>query len=171
MMIRQEQPKDFDEIRALVKAAFEVAEHSDGTEYLLVDKLRGSAGFVPELALVAEEDGKVVGHIMFTKAKIGTETALALAPLSVLPVAQRTGVGTALLHHAHQIAKDLGYSAIVVLGSEHYYPRVGYRPAKNYGILAPFDVPDENFMVLLLDESQREFNGTVEYVKEILEET
>ncbi|MGL5750983.1 MAG: GNAT family N-acetyltransferase [Paraclostridium sp.] len=170
MLIRQEEIKDYNEIREMVKTAFETAEHTDGTEYILVDKLRKSTEFIPELALVAEEEGKILGHIMFTKIKIGNEVELALAPLSVSPSAQRKGVGTALMNNAHKIAKDLGYDIIVVLGSEKYYPRVGYKPASEFGISAPFDVPNENFMALSLNDAEKNYNGTVEYAKEILGE-
>lgn len=69
---------------------------------------------------------------MFTKLKNGEAVILALAPLSVLPQYQRQGVGTALVNEGHKIAKDLGYSYSVVLGSEKYYPRFGYEPAKKF---------------------------------------
>ena len=167
MIIRQEEIKDFDEIKKMVKGAFETAEHTDGNEYLLVDSLRTSNGFVKELALVAEENDIIIGHIMFTKIKVGNKIGLALAPLSVLPSAQNKGVGTALMNKAHAKAKEMGYGFSVVLGSDKYYPKVGYKTAKPFGILAPFEVPDENFMVLFLNDDISSVKGTVEYVKEI----
>ena len=69
MIIRQEHNKEFHSIYALVKAAFESAEHADGNEPDLVNALRKSDSYIPELSLVAEIDGKIVGHIMFTKLK------------------------------------------------------------------------------------------------------
>ncbi len=169
MVIRAEQASDYQAVQDLVKLAFESAEHSDGNEYILVQKLRGSDGFIKELSLVAEEDGEILGHIVFTKATIGDTNGLTLAPLSVLPTAQKKGVGTALMNKGHEIAKELGYDIIVVLGSEKYYPRVGYKPASMLGISAPFDVPDENFMAISLSGNTDPINGTVAYVKEILE--
>ncbi len=169
MTIRQEQQSDYIEIKAVVKAAFESAPHTDGKEYLLVDKLRMSAGFVKELALVAEENGEIIGHIMFTEAKVGEKTGLALAPLSVAPKAQKKGVGTALMNKAHELATEMGYAFSVVLGDEKYYARVGYTMASAFEIFAPFDVPCENFMVLFFKDVSAQVKGTVVYVKEILE--
>ncbi len=169
MTIRQERPSDYEVVKNLVKSAFESAEHTDGNEHNLVEKLRGSDGFVKELSLVAEENGEIIGHIVFTKAKMGEVEGLALAPLSVSPNAQKKGVGTALMKAGHDIAKGLGYDIIVVLGSEKYYPKVGYRPAAELGIKAPFDVPNENFMAISLSGSDDIVGGTVEYVKEMLE--
>ncbi len=169
LIIRQEKQDDFKKIKEVVRVAFESAEHTDGNEYILVDKLRKSSGFVKELALIAEEENEIIGHIMFTELKVGDHTGIALAPLSVLPKAQRKGVGTALMNEAHNIAKEMNYNFSVVLGSNQYYPRVGYKTASEFGILAPFDVPDENFMVLFLNENVSKISGTVVYVKEIFE--
>ena len=166
MIIRQEHNKEFHSIYALVKAAFESAEHADGNEPDLVNALRKSDSYIPELSLVAEIDGKIVGHIMFTKLKIGNQVQLALAPLSVLPDYQKQGIGTALIQEGHTRARALGYEYSVVLGSEKYYPRTGYLPAKDYGIFAPFDVPDENFMACKLSENAPAVCGIVQYAKE-----
>ena len=106
---------------------------------------------------------------MFTEVKGEAYIGVALAPLAILPKAQRKGVGTALMNKAHSIAKEMGYGFSVVLGSDEYYPRVGYKTASDFGILAPFDVPKENFMVLFLKEDVLEIKGTVVYVKEIFE--
>lgn len=166
MFIRTEKPADYRNVYFVVKSAFDSAEQKDGNEQDLVNDLRKSTAFVPELSLVAEENGKIVGHIMFTKLKIGEAVILALAPLSVLPQYQRQGVGTALVNEGHKIAKDLGYSYSVVLGSEKYYPRFGYEPAENFGILPPFDVPKENFMALKLSGNAPAISGVVQYAQE-----
>ena len=115
---------------------------------------------------MAETDGRIVGHILFTKIRIGTSTQLALAPLSVLPAFQGQGVGSALVWRGHQIARDLGYSYSVVLGSETYYPRFGYVPAEQLGIQAPFPVPAENFMAAKLTEDAPPVRGMVQYAPE-----
>ncbi len=169
MLIRQEKQGDYAKIKELVKNAFENAEHSDANEHNLVDKLRKSSGFVKELALVAEENDEIIGHIMFTEVMVGDKIGLALAPLSVSPKQQQKGVGTALMNSAHKTAKEIGYEFCVVLGSAKYYQRVGYKPASEYGILPPFDVPDENFMVLFLKGNVLKVNGALQYVKEMLE--
>lgn len=165
MIIRAAQAKDFATIHSLVQAAFSSAEHSDGTEHYLVAALRKDVAYIPSLSLVAEIDGTIVGHIMFTKATIEKQTILALAPLSVAPTYQQQGIGKALIHEGHRIAKELGYDYSVVLGSERYYPKLGYVPADTFGIKAPFDVPRENFMAYRLNPEASILKGTLVYAK------
>lgn len=166
MTIRKEQPNDFDKVYQVVKTAFETAEQSDGNEQDLVNSLRKSSSYIPELSLVYELNGDIVGHIMFTKLKIGDHIELALAPLSVLPEYQRQGIGTSLIKEGHRIARSLGYHYSVVLGSERYYPKAGYIPAENFGIKPCFEVPRQNFMAYKLSNNAPLISGTVEYAKE-----
>ena len=166
MIIRQERPEDYDTVYHVVKEAFENAEYTDGNEQNLVAALRKSKSFIPELSLVAVEDEKIVGHILFTKAKIENNTVLALAPLSVLPEYQRQGIGTALIKEGHRIAKKLGYEYSVVLGSENYYPKTGYLPADTFGIKPPFDVSRKNFMAYKLNDNKLHIQGIIKYAKE-----
>lgn len=163
MYIRQEMPADHSETYEVVKAAFSSAEESDGNEHHLVTALRNSRAFIPELSLVALDNERIVGHILYTKIDIGGQTELALAPLSVLPAYQRQGVGKSLMQAGHQIAKQLGYNFSVVLGSPYYYPKAGYIPASVYGIFPPFDVADENYMALKLNPDAPSVSGTVIY--------
>lgn len=91
---------------------------------------------------------------------------LVLAPLAVLPDYQSNGIGKNLMNEAIEKSKKLGYKSIVVLGHENYYPKFGFKKASNYGIKAPFDVPDEAYMVLeLTSNALNEVNGVVEYSK------
>ena len=115
------------------------------------------------LSLVAVEDGRVVGHILFTKARVGARMVLALAPLSVLPDCQRRGIGLALIAAGHRAAKELNYSCSVVLGHPGYYPKAGYVPARTYGSTAPFAVPDECLMAVRLDGGTEDIRGVMEY--------
>lgn len=166
VVIRQEEAKDHHAVYSLVKRAFETAEHADGNEQDLVNALRQSEAYIPALSLVAEIDGRLAGHILFTKAEVGGCAVLALAPLSVLPEYQRQGVGTALIQEGHRTAGALGYGWSIVLGSAAYYPRAGYLPADSFGIQAPFDVPRENFMACKLLRSAPAVRGVVRYAKE-----
>lgn len=166
MLIRQEIEKDYNDIYELITEAFKTAEHADGNEQDLVVALRKGTAFVPELSLVAEIDGKLAGHIMFSEAKVGDDTVLVLAPLSVNPEFQRQGVGTSLIKEAHRIAKELGYQYSLVLGSEFYYPRVGYLPAEQFGVEVPEGMPSANFMAMKLQENAKRINGSVTYAEE-----
>jgi len=165
LIIRRERPEDYDAVYHVIKEAFENAEHTDGNEQNLVVKLRKSKSFIPELSLVAVEDEKIVGHIIFTKAFVRGVEVLALAPLSVLPNYQNRGIGLALIKEGHKVAHKLGYEYSVVLGHSKYYPKAGYVPASQYGIKAPFEVDDEIFMAICLSGSKNELNGIIEYDK------
>ena len=164
--IRKETINDYDEVYDVIKSAFATARHSDGNEHDLVVSLRKSANFIPELSLVATINNKIVGYILFTKIKIGTHEELALAPLGVLPQYQKQGIGSMLINYGHKIAKSLGYHYSVVLGDENYYSKFGYIPAIKYEIKAPFDVPNENFMAIKLNDCDNKIEGVVEYAKE-----
>lgn len=163
--IRQENMNDYEQVYNVIKTAFKNAEHSDGNEQDLVIALRKSNSFIPELSLVAFKENKIIGYVLFTKIKIGDSTELSLAPLAVLPEYQRKGIGTSLIKEGHKIARQLNYNYCIVLGSNKYYPRLGYIPASKYNIKAPFDVEDNYFMAIKLNENARAINGIVEYDK------
>ncbi|MNU60176.1 acetyltransferase [compost metagenome] len=170
--IRKEEKEDFKVVFDLIQRAFENEEFTDHQEQFLVERLRNSDAFVPELSLVAEIDGEIAGYVLLTKLKIIAddlkETAsLAMAPVAVLPEYQGKGIGGQLILAAHEKAKELGFHSIILLGHQDYYPRFGYEMAKRYGIKLPFDVPDENCMAIELSEGAlQNARGTVRYPKE-----
>lgn len=110
MIIRQENSNDYKEVYNLVTEAFKSAEYAAGNEQNLVVALRKGDAFISELSLVAEINNKIVGHIMFTKAKIGQNSVLVLAPLSVKPQYQKQGVGTAFIIEGHKIARKCNHN-------------------------------------------------------------
>ena len=172
--IRQEKPEDFKVVHKLIEKAFEPLKFSDHKEQFLVERLRKSTAFIPELAMVAEIENKIVGHILVTKLKIKNNQdefdSLALAPVSVLPEYQGKGIGGMLIQEAHKKARELGRQSIVLLGHEKYYPKFGYKQADSFGIELPFDVPKENCMAIELIENGLDgVSGTVEYPKEFNE--
>lgn len=166
IVIREEKEEDFKKVYEIVKESFKSAEHCDGNEQDLVVALRKGKSFIKELSLVAELNGKIVGHILFSKGYVEDREVVVVAPLSVLPDYQRKGIGKALLNEGNRIAKELGYKYSMVLGSEKYYPKFGYVPAELYGIKPTFDVPSENFMALKLDENVENLNGFLKYAEE-----
>ena len=115
---------------------------------------------------MAEEDGQLAGHILFTKAQVGEAEVLALAPLSVRPAFQRQGVGTALIEEGHRIARKMRYAYSIVLGSDSYYPRTGYREAVHFGVEVPDGIPSANFMAVRLREDARPLGGQIIYAEE-----
>lgn len=172
VIIRTEVKQNFKAVFEVIKNAFENEEYSDHKEHYLVERLRSSDAFVPELSLVAAVKNEIVGYILLTKINIvdangNSYSSLALAPVAVLQSHQDKGIGRKLIEAAHKKAKDLGFSSVVLLGHESYYPRFGYKPANEFGIKLPFDVPDANCMAIELQEnSLQNINGVVRYPKE-----
>lgn len=166
ILIRQETSKDYEEVYKLVSDAFKTAEYVDGDEQDLIVDLRKGDAYIPELSLVAEIDGEIVGHIMFSKMKVGNDEVLALEPLSIKLKYQKQGIGTALIIEGHRIAKLLGYTYSVVFGSGRYYSKFGYMPAIKFGIKVPESIPAESYMAIKLQENAKPIGGEVTYAKE-----
>ena len=172
--IRQEQIKDYEAVHKVVELAFRDMEDSDHSEPFLVDQLRQTDAFIPELSLVDEVDEEIIGHILMTKVEIVSEnksvTSLGLAPVSVLPEYQNRGIGSASIREAHKRATELGYGSVVLLGHKDYYPRFGYKQAIDFGIEFPFDVPHEYCMAIeLRPKSLKDVQGMIQYAKPFTE--
>ena len=154
MLIRSERDDDRGIIADVVRRAYAAVPWSDHREHLMIDRLRQTEAFMPALSLVAEKDSEVVGHLLLTRAWIGTGASatetLALAPLSVAPERQRGGIGKALVHDAHRRAAALGFRSVLCVGNPSYYPAFGYQPMSGYPITLPFEAPLENQMILPL---------------------
>jgi putative acetyltransferase len=143
--VRPERPEDAEAIREVHRLAF--GREDEGR---LVDALR--AGGHVRLSLVAEAEGQLVGHILFSDLPIltpaGPVPALALAPLAVVPTRQRQGVGSLLVREGLQNCAEQGHRIVVVLGHPGYYPRFGFSAALARPLKAPFS--GEAFMALEL---------------------
>lgn len=162
MIIRQETSHDFQAVYEINHLAFEQEGESQ-----LIEKIRKGETFVPELSLVAEQNEKIIGHILFSKIKIIGEQSspsLALAPMSVHPDFQNKGIGSQLITTGLQIAKNLNFEHVIVLGHKDYYPKFGFQKASKWNIRCPFEVPDDHFMAIELEEGSLENkSGLVEY--------
>jgi putative acetyltransferase len=135
-------------------------------EAKLVEEIRCSQGYIPELSLVAEIDGAIVGHILFSYIDlIGEESlqVLGLAPMAVLPQFQRQGIGSALVKAGLEKADAIKEALVIVLGHPHFYQRFGFQPSVNYKITSPFPVPEDVFMVKPLQKYQKKYQGKVVY--------
>ena len=175
MKIRKEELKDYDVVHQLIKNAFADEQFTNHKEHFLVEKLRKSAAFVPDLSIVAEIQHEIIGYILLTEIKIiGRDNqqtkALAMAPVAVLKEYRGKGIGGKLIEAAHQIARELHYGSVILLGHENYYPKFGYTMTKNYGIELSFGAPDANCMLIELTENAlQNVQGIVEYPKEFYE--
>jgi len=140
--IRRETLDDYYAVEELTREAFwefGSVEQTICDEHLLVHKLRDTAAFVPELSLVAELDGRIVGHIIYSKSKVVDDNGdehelLTFGPLSVSPKYQKQGIGQSLMKYSFDVAKGLGFRAVIIFGHPDYYPRVGFRRAAEFGI-------------------------------------
>lgn len=174
IVIREEVQEDQARVFQLVKEAFIDEEYSDHKEQYLVERLRKSDGFIPELSLVAIINFKIVGFVLLTKAAIKNEkrlhTTLVLAPVAVDKAFQNRGVGATLISFAHKKASLMGYGSIVIIGHKHYYPKFGYQKASKFGIRFPFEVPDENgFVIELKKDELLGIEGELVYPKEFFQ--
>lgn len=140
----------------------------------LIITLRKNKEFKPDLSLVALEDDRIVGHILFypifIEAANNTFPTISLAPMAVQPNYQNKGIGTKLVNDGLQRCKDMQFDSVIVLGHPEYYPRFGFKPASQWNLYSDFEAPDEAFMALELKEnSLARKSGRVVYPKEYLE--
>lgn len=153
--LRQENPADHFALAEAIIASYKDVGYSNHREQLMVERLRNSNSFVPELSIVAENEyGEIIGHIMLTKIHIENQgvfgEALTLAPLSIVPAYQNKGIGSKLVMESHRVAKDLGFKFIAVLGHPNYYPKFGYELTSKYEIGLPIKITESNSMIISL---------------------
>lgn len=159
--IRDERPSDIVAIREVNDRAFDQVQ-----EGRIVDALRSNSASL--LSLVAARNDRVVGHIMYSPITIAnTWVGAALGPMAVLPEYQRQGVGSKLVTTGSRKLHDAKAPFIIVLGHPEFYPRFGFRPASEHGVACEWNVRDEVFMLLVLDEKKmRGVSGLAKYRRE-----
>lgn len=166
MHIREEKKSDQGVVYEVNAAAFPSNEEAE-----LVNRLRKTAD--PIISLVAEEQGVVAGHILFTPVALDSNAFLnlmGLAPMAVLPDFQRHGIGSALIDAGLAQCQQLGVGAVIVLGHAEYYPKFGFVPSIQFGIKSEYDVPDDVFMITeLVKDYLRDQHGTIQYHGEFSE--
>lgn len=149
MTIRPETPTDFHAIENIHIAAFANHPYSRQTEHLIVNALRADHALT--ISLVAEMDGKVVGHIAFSPIQINGHDCpwFVLGPVGVSPDHQRRGIGQELVREGLKALRSLGAEGCVLVGDPAYYSRFGFT---HTSALVWEDVPEENFMCLPMTE-------------------
>lgn len=145
--VREERGEDIGGVRDVNKRAF-----GQDHEGKIVDALRSNGAAL--LSLVATVDGRVVGHIMYSPITVGEVTGAALGPMAVDPEYQRQGIGSKLVQAGNLRLKDAGWPFIIVLGHPNFYPRFGFKPAGALGITCEWEVPEDVFMVSVLDQEK-----------------
>ncbi len=162
--IRQETTADHDAIAAVVGAAFR-----SSTEVVLVERIRDSAQYRPALALVAEVEDVVVGHVMISGATLVTlrddRPIVMLSPLAVRPAHQRQGIGGMLVRTSCELARQAGEPFVVLEGSPRYYSRFGFESSHRFGIELPLPdwAPRDAGQILRFEGWDPSWRGTVAY--------
>jgi predicted N-acetyltransferase YhbS len=162
LIIRQETPADFKAAEHLTMRAFWNIHGPGCNEHLLVRKIRQSQDYLPNISQVAELDGKVAGAIYYTKAKVVEDKTVhdvvTFGPLAVEPTLQDSGIGKALLEETIHLAREAGYSGIVIIGEPAYYPKRGFVTCDNFGIT---DEEGKNYDALMCLPLNKELFGSV----------
>ncbi len=155
--IRLETERDYKEVEHLTREAFWDMFQPGCHEHLVSHQLRKVSSFVEALDFVALDDDQIVGNIMYTKAEVRNEQGesfevLCMGPLSVLPDYQGKKIGSQLMMHSIEVAKALGYGAIIIFGHPKYYHRFGFVSAERFGIQTSKGENFDAFMALELYE-------------------
>ena len=145
--IREERPPDIAAVREVNDRAF-----GQDLEGRIVDALRSNGAVA--LSLVATLNDHVIGHILYSPVTIGDATGTGLGPMAVLPEHQREGIGARLIDEGRRRLEAQGCPFVIVIGHDKYYPRFGFVRASVHGITCEWEVPDEAFMVHVLDTSK-----------------
>ena len=137
--IRNERETDYKIVEDITRKTFYNVYVPGCMEHYLVHIMRGHEDFIPELDFVIEVDGQIVGNIMYTKAKLTDEAGaekeiVTFGPVSILPKYQRKGYGKMLIEHSLKRAAELGYEAVVIMGSPANYVGSGFQCCRKYNI-------------------------------------
>lgn len=155
--IRQEVEKDFNDVEYLTREAFWDLYKPGCDEHLVLHKIRKVSAFVKELDLIACDNDVIVGNIIYSRAKVVNDEnkefeVLCMGPIAVLPSYQNQGIGSLLMEHSIEKARQLGYKGVVIFGNPDYYHRFGFVDAKEYNIQTSWGDNLDAFMVLELYE-------------------
>lgn len=166
-IIRLETPADYNETENLTREAFWNLYRPGCLEHYVLHSFRGKADFVPELDLVMEKEGKIIGHVMFVRAEIQSDDGreipiMTFGPISIAPEYQRQGYGKALLDHAMEKATSMGVGALCMEGNIGFYGKSGFIVASTKGIHYYAEPKEAVVPYFLLKELKEGFLNGVE---------
>lgn len=156
MVIRNEKPEDYRVVEEMIKKAFWNLSVPGCNEHYFAHQVRKSADYIPELDFVMEENGQIIGHILYVKAKFiatdGTEkNILSFGPFTIHPDYQRKGYGRKLLNHSLEVAKEMGYDTVAIYGNPENYACYGFKNCKRYNVCIDDNVYPVALMVKELE--------------------
>lgn len=157
MLIRNEKKEDYRTVEEMIKKTFWNLSQPGCNEHYFAHQVRKSEDYIPELDFVMEKDGKIIGHILYVRAKFqaddGTiKDVLSFGPFTIHPDYQRRGYGRKLLNHSLEVAKDMGYDTVAIYGNPENYACYGFRSCKRYGVCLEENVYPVALMVKELRE-------------------
>lgn len=162
-LIRRENDRDRPAVHAVHEAAFAAVPHASGREADLVDALRSGEDWVPQLSLVAEVGGAVVGHVVCSYGRLAGERVLGLGPIGVEPSLQGRAIGSALMHAVIGAAEGREEPGIVLLGDPRFYERFGFVLAAELGVTPSVPQWATNFQVRPLTAWHEGLRGGFSY--------
>ncbi|MBD2843558.1 N-acetyltransferase [Paenibacillus sp. IB182496] len=171
IIIRTENENDFSQVYDVNVIAF--GDRED--EAKLVERIRDTENFIPQLSIIAEDKGTIVGHVLLSKAEVvegdKQHEVIVLAPIAVRPNYQKQGIGKQLINEGIKRCSELGFYVVLLIGHPEYYPKFGFKPARKFNLeLTQFKVPNEVFMVNELKEHElMKIKGELRYPKAFFE--
>lgn len=163
--LRPEMPADYVASENVTREAFWNLFKPGSDEHYLLHVMRDDPAFIQALDFVAEKDGAIIGHIAYTKSSVITNDGIChetitFGPVSVLPAFQRTGLGARLILHTLDQARSMGYKAVIILGHPDYYPRLGFKRGRDFGLrLDHMDAGDALMALELVPGSLKVLGG------------
>ncbi|MGM9607641.1 MAG: GNAT family N-acetyltransferase [Oscillospiraceae bacterium] len=155
-MIRKETPADYREVENLTREAFWNIYRPGCTEHYVLHRFRDRPDFVPELDLVMEADGEIIGHVMYARSAIKTDDGrtvpiMTFGPISIAPKCKCQGYGTVLLRYSMEQAKKMGAGALAITGNINFYGKSGFVVSKTKGVRYEDDPDADYFLIAELE--------------------
>src|SRR4030043_66025 len=164
LIIRNERENDYRTVEEMIREAFWNLYIPGCHEHFVLHNLRKRSDFIPELDFVAEKEGQIVGQIVYSRGVIryiqGAEKeVISFGPVSVLPAFQKQGIGSSLITHTINLARDMGFLAICIYGDPRYYSRFGFRCGEKYEVKTTDDKYAFSLMALELKQGSLDSMG------------